>query len=67
MIPRANILAWQTFMPWPNMQLVEHDLILSKAICTLYQHPHIRENLVFRGGKRYINYFLNAVGGLVKT
>lgn len=47
MIPQANLLEWKDNAPWSSLQLIEHDLILSRAICDLYQHPVIGENLVF--------------------
>jgi len=62
MIPNANIIEWQSVAPWPNTQLVEHDLILSKAICVLYQNPLIRENLVFRGGTALHKLFFKRSG-----
>ena len=50
MIPQTAITAWRNVAPWASADQVEQDLILSRAICELYQHPQIRENLVFRGG-----------------
>ena len=50
MIPQTAITAWRNVAPWASIDQVEQDLILSRAICELYQHPVIGENLVFRGG-----------------
>lgn len=50
MIPRANIIEWRDKAPWPANEQVEHDLVLSRAICELYKNPIIREQLLFRGG-----------------
>lgn len=50
MIPRANIIEWRDIAPWPANEQVEHDLVLSRAICELYKVPIIREQLLFRGG-----------------
>jgi predicted nucleotidyltransferase component of viral defense system len=50
MIPQTAITAWRNIAPWASIDQVEQDLILSRAICELYQRPEIRENLVFRGG-----------------
>lgn len=62
MIPRAHIVEWQTTAPWPNTYLVEHDLILSRAICELYQNPIVREHLVFRGGTALHKLFFEQGG-----
>lgn len=62
MISIAHILDWQSLAPWPNTQLVEHDLILTRAICELYQNPVIQENLVFRGGTALHKLFFNEAG-----
>ena len=50
MIPQASITAWRKNAPWIGSDQVEHDLVLSRAICELYQDQLIREQLVFRGG-----------------
>ena len=50
MIPRASITAWRQVVPWPGDDQVEHDLVLSRAICELYQDPTVSKQLVFRGG-----------------
>lgn len=41
---------------------MEHDLVLSRAICELYQHPVIFENLVFRGGTALHKLFFERAG-----
>ena len=50
MIPQAAITAWRNQASWGNVDQVEHDLVLSRAICELYKHPLIANELVFRGG-----------------
>lgn len=63
MISRADILEWQNLVaPWPSSQLVEHDLILSRAICELYQNPIIQEQLAFRGGTALHKLFFQQAG-----
>ncbi len=63
MISKANIIGWQsTTAPWPNEHLVEHDLILSRAICELYKNKHIQENLIFRGGTALHKLFFSHAG-----
>jgi predicted nucleotidyltransferase component of viral defense system len=59
MIPENFIIQWQKNVSWQTFAMVEQDLIISKALIDLYNHPHIQESLVFRGGtalnKLYIN------------
>lgn len=63
MISRADILEWQALVaPWPSSQLVEHNLILSRAICELYQNSMIREQLAFRGGTALHKLFFQQAG-----
>lgn len=50
MIPQYVIQQWKSTAPWQTNTQVEHDLILTKALITLYQNQTIRENLAFRGG-----------------
>lgn len=62
MIPRASITAWRNVAPWPGDDQVEHDLVLSRAICELYQDPLISDQLVFRGGTALHKLFYNSAG-----
>ena len=50
MIPKAAIAAWQNTHPWRNATLVEHDLILSRALCAIFQHPELAAVLRLRDG-----------------
>ncbi|MCX7020663.1 MAG: nucleotidyl transferase AbiEii/AbiGii toxin family protein, partial [bacterium] len=36
MIPRANITAWRAHAPWPSNEQVEQDLVLSRALVTMF-------------------------------
>jgi hypothetical protein len=49
-IPAASITAWGTTRPWPNRPSIEQDLLLARTIVALYEHPALRDELVFRGG-----------------
>lgn len=62
MIPRAAITEWRHYAPWSGNDQVEHDLVLSRAICELYQHPLIQEELVFRGGTALHKLFTETQG-----
>lgn len=62
MISQRAIIAWRKHAPWLGNDQVEHDLVLSRAICELYQHSVIRENLVFRGGTALHKLFFEKAG-----
>ncbi len=50
MIPISYINEWRQQAPWPYQSQVEQDLVLSRALVSLYQEPLIQETLAFRGG-----------------
>ena len=50
MIPPAVITAWGRTRPWPTREQVEQDLLLARAMVEIYNHPVLRNELVFRGG-----------------
>lgn len=50
MIPRAHIQAWRSNAPWPDERQVEQDLIISRALCDLFNAPALKGKIAFRGG-----------------
>ena len=50
MIPSAYIQAWSTKAPWPDARQVEQDLIISRALCDLFNAPALNGKIAFRGG-----------------
>ena len=50
MIPRAYLQAWSARAPWPDLRQVEQDLIISRALCDLFNSAALRDKIVFRGG-----------------
>lgn len=50
MIPPAIITAWGQTRPWPTREQVEQDLLLARTMVEIYNHPVLRNELVFRGG-----------------
>jgi predicted nucleotidyltransferase component of viral defense system len=50
LIPRAYIQAWSTRAPWPDLRQVEQDLIISRALCDLFNAPTLHGKIAFRGG-----------------
>ncbi len=62
MIPQANIIDWSTVAPWSSPDQVEHDLVLSRAICELYSNPVIAKGLIFRGGTALHKLYFKQAG-----
>jgi predicted nucleotidyltransferase component of viral defense system len=50
MIPKAFITAWRAEAPWAEDAQVEQDLVISRALVSLYTTPGLAERLAFRGG-----------------
>jgi predicted nucleotidyltransferase component of viral defense system len=49
-IPRAFIDAWRVHAPWRSDSMVEQDLIISRSMVEVFNHPVLARRLVFRGG-----------------
>ena len=50
MIPTAFLQAWSAKAPWPDLRQVEQDLIISRALCDLFNAPALNGKIAFRGG-----------------
>ena len=50
MIPFNDIVAWRQVAPWGDINLVEQDLVLSRALVNLYSSHSLKTKLAFRGG-----------------
>ncbi|GMV01230.1 MAG: hypothetical protein AMXMBFR52_08860 [Burkholderiales bacterium] len=50
MIPTAFLQAWSMKAPWPDLRQVEQDLIISRALCDLFNAPELAGKIAFRGG-----------------
>ena len=50
MITEAELAHWQRHAPWPTLEQVEQDLVLSRMIVEIANHPLLGAELVFRGG-----------------
>ena len=50
MIPTAYLQAWSVKAPWPDLRQVEQDLIISRALCDLFNAPALKDKIAFRGG-----------------
>jgi predicted nucleotidyltransferase component of viral defense system len=50
LIPTSYIQEWSNKAPWPTSQQVEQDLIISRALCELFNAPALAGKIAFRGG-----------------
>jgi predicted nucleotidyltransferase component of viral defense system len=50
LIPNAYLQAWSIQAPWPDASQVEQDLIISRALCDLFNAPALQGKIAFRGG-----------------
>jgi predicted nucleotidyltransferase component of viral defense system len=50
LIPVSYIQEWSNKAPWPTSQQVEQDLIISRALCDLFNSPALAGKIAFRGG-----------------
>ncbi len=50
MIPASFIQEWRSRSPWPDARQVEQDLIISRALCDLFNSPALAGKIAFRGG-----------------
>ena len=58
MIERDFIVAWRHNAPWPTDAQVEQDLVLSRALVEIFNHPLLSRELAFRGGTALHKLFL---------
>ncbi|WP_100550655.1 nucleotidyl transferase AbiEii/AbiGii toxin family protein [Caedibacter taeniospiralis] len=59
MIPNIFIQNWSNHVKWQTPAQIEQDLIISRALVDLYNDPHIKDALVFRGGTALNKLFIN--------
>lgn len=50
MIPSAYLQGWTSKAPWPDLRQVEQDLIISRALCDLFNASELKGKIAFRGG-----------------
>lgn len=58
MIPLDFISEWKKYTPWPQSYQIEQDLIISRALVEMFNHPLLSENLAFRGGTALFKLYL---------
>ena len=59
MIQRAFITQWGTVVPWSSPRLVEQDLIICRALVSIYTDQFLASHLAFRGGTALHKLFLS--------
>lgn len=50
MIELSSIIHWRQNAPWGNDAQVEQDLIISRTLVDIFNHPLLAKTLTFRGG-----------------
>jgi predicted nucleotidyltransferase component of viral defense system len=50
MIPKENIIEWKNTVPWTDINNVEQDLIICRALVAIYNDEFLASRLAFRGG-----------------
>lgn len=58
MIREAYIREWHEFVPWKDMMMVEQDLIICRALISIFSDDFLRQSLAFRGGTALHKLFL---------
>lgn len=59
MIPQSYITEWSEKAPWGLNQQVEQDLIVCRALVSIYSDEFLKEHLAFRGGTALGKLYLN--------
>lgn len=50
MIPRSAITHWNKQVPWEDIDNVEQDLIITRALTDIFSDEFLASELAFRGG-----------------
>jgi predicted nucleotidyltransferase component of viral defense system len=61
-IPRPFVTAWRANAPWPLDAQVEQDLVLSRALLSVFEHATLPRALAFRGGTALHKLLLDPPG-----
>lgn len=58
MIPQDFITEWSLRSPWPQRYQVEQDLVISRALIAIFNHPLLGESVAFRGGTALFKLYM---------
>jgi predicted nucleotidyltransferase component of viral defense system len=59
MIQKEFIVEWKESAPWLDMQMVEQDLIICRALVAIYNDKFLASRLAFRGGTALHKLYLS--------
>ena len=59
MIQKVFLTQWGTVVPWSSPRLVEQDLIICRALVSIFSDPFLKNHLTFRGGTALHKLYLN--------
>ncbi|MBA7565451.1 hypothetical protein ES708_07135 [subsurface metagenome] len=48
MIPSAYITAWRKYAPWKTNEQVEQDLVICRALISIFSEPVLKDNLALK-------------------
>lgn len=57
MIPAPLLAEWRQTAPWSDDKMVEQDLIISRLLVELFNHPDFNNSFAFRGGTAIYKLF----------
>ncbi|MDR2383968.1 MAG: nucleotidyl transferase AbiEii/AbiGii toxin family protein [Prevotellaceae bacterium] len=60
MIPEYAIKEWNQNIIWRQIEYVEQDLIICRALCDLFNNEYLASHLAFRGGTTLYKLYLNS-------
>jgi predicted nucleotidyltransferase component of viral defense system len=58
LIQRNAIVEWRETAPWKDPRFIEQDLVISRALVSIFQDEYLKEKLAFRGGTAIYKLFL---------
>ena len=58
MIQRNAIIKWRKTAPWKDPRFVEQDLVISRALVSIFRDEYLKGKLAFRGGTAIYKLFL---------
>lgn len=59
MIPVYSIQEWREVAPWTTDAMVEQDLVICRALVSIFSDDFLKENLAFRGGTALHKLYLS--------
>lgn len=57
MISKIYLDEWRQIAPWSDDRMVEQDLVISRLLIELFNHPEISNSFAFRGGTAIYKLF----------